>query len=210
MTDKKYYAERVGAKAEPYDFDTLKAVFLLKFEELERDLFFQEATGYRCVDLEQEMPGTWGNNPESFFFMILRFHDLWPIRQNIANYDEVMLFSVIEFLFDYVSEPEQKWYHSWMSCGWHSGVYDKEKGKMKYRNDLNQMLKDYKSGYELSEAGEILQISPSGLETIITEIPKTSDTKNIMTLFIQPSPSTEDIVQPLTIKKKPSGHSLMY
>lgn len=60
--DKKYYAERTGAKVESYDFDTLKAVFLLKFEELERGLFFQEATGYRCVELGG-VPGTWGEQP---------------------------------------------------------------------------------------------------------------------------------------------------
>lgn len=40
--DKKYYAERTGAKVEPYDFDTLKAVFLLKFEELEGGCFFRK------------------------------------------------------------------------------------------------------------------------------------------------------------------------
>lgn len=176
--DKKYYAERVGEKVEPYDFDTLKTVFLLKFEELERGLFFQEATGYRCVDLGV-IPGTWGDNPASFFFMSLRFRNLWPIRQNIANYDEVKLFSVIEFLFDYVSEPQHTWNHTWMNCGWHSSTYDKAKGKMKYKDELNRILKEYKSGYELSDAGEVLQISPSGLETIIAEIPKTSDPKNI-------------------------------
>jgi hypothetical protein len=176
--DKKYYAERVGAKVESYDFDTLKAVFLLKFEELERGLFFQEATGYKCVDRGQ-IPGTWGDNPESFFFIRLRFHNLWPIQKNIANYDEVKLFSVIEFLFDYVSEPENKWNHKWDNCGWHASNYDKEKGKIKYRAELNQILKEYKSGYELSDAGEVMQISPSGLETIIAEIPKTSAPKNI-------------------------------
>jgi hypothetical protein len=66
--DKKYYAVRVGVKVEPYDFDTLKAVFLLKFEELERSLFFQEATGYKCVDLEQVVHGIWGGQPRIFLF----------------------------------------------------------------------------------------------------------------------------------------------
>lgn len=93
--------------------------------------------------------------------------------------DEIKLFSVIEFLFDYVSEPELTYYRGQMNCGWHSSGYDQAKGKNEYRDELNQVLKDYKSGYELSDAGEVLQISPSGLETIITEIPKTSDPENI-------------------------------
>ena len=152
---------------------------MLKFEELERGLFFQEATGYSCVDLKESVHGIWGDNPESFFLMKLRLRNLWPIRQNISSYDEIRLFSVIEFLFDFVSEPEQKYYHGWDNCGWHSSCYDKSKGQLKYREELNQILKDYNSGSELSKEGKVLQISPSGFETIVAETPKTSDPKDI-------------------------------
>lgn len=48
---KKYYAERRGSvNPEPLNLETLKKFFLLKFEGLEKDLYFQEATGYTCVD----------------------------------------------------------------------------------------------------------------------------------------------------------------
>lgn len=40
--DKKYYAERTGAKVEPYDFDTLKAVFLLSLKSSKRGCFFRK------------------------------------------------------------------------------------------------------------------------------------------------------------------------
>lgn len=105
---RKYYAERRGAKLEPMDFETLKKVFLFKFEELERDFYFREATGYECVD-QGIIHGTWGNDPEAFFFLKLRMRNIWPIRKNIVNYDELKLFTVIEFLYDYVSEPQKKW-----------------------------------------------------------------------------------------------------
>lgn len=176
--DKKYYAQRKGAKVEPLDFDTLKKAFVLKFEELKNNFYFREATGYECVD-QGTMPGLWGSDPESFWFLKLRMHNLWPVRENIASYDEPKLFSVIEFLYDYVSEPQEKWYHDWNNCGWHTSNYDKTKGRSKYRCEMNSILIDYKSGYELVETGEILERSPTGLETVFEETVITSDPNNI-------------------------------
>jgi len=103
---KKYYAERRGAKLEPLDFEALKKVFLLKFEELERDFYFRKATGYECVD-EGVISGTWGNDPEAFFFLKLRMRNIWPIRENIVNYNELKLLTVIEFLFDYQGNKQE-------------------------------------------------------------------------------------------------------
>lgn len=175
---KKYYAERSGAKIEPLDFDMLKSVFLAEFEELSTDLYFLEATGYECVD-KGKVLGTWGANPEAFFFAKLRLCNVWPIRENIVNYDEPKLFSVIEFLYDYVSEPLNKRYHSYFQCGWHATTFDKTNGKSKYREDINNILKDYKSGFHLLETGEIMKIPPTGLEPVVAETVKTPEPKNI-------------------------------
>lgn len=175
---RKYYAERHGAKIEPLDLKTLKRLFLLKFEKLEEDFYFQEATGYACVD-EGVVPGTWGTNPESYFFMNLRIHNLWPIPQNIDKYDEPVLFSIIEFLFDHVSKPLNLRYHSYNRCGWHSSIYNQAEGRLKYREEINGILKDYKSGYQLSESGEIMEIPPTGLEPVLAEVIKTVDPRNI-------------------------------
>lgn len=176
---KKYYAERRGAvKPERLDFKTLKKFFLLKFEELESSFYFREAVGYTCVD-KGTIKGVWGIDPESFFFMKLRIHDSWPIQQNIDGYDEAKLLSVIEFLYDYVSEPKKQWYHSWDHCGWHTEDYDKASGKARYREEMNSILKNYESGYEMSATGEILEIAPSGLEPVSEEVEITSDPKNI-------------------------------
>ena len=175
---KKYYAERRGVKFKPLDFEELKKVFLAKFEELERGYYFRKATGYECTD-QGDILGTWGKALEEFFYLKLRMHNLWPIRENIANYDELKLFTVIEFLFDYVSEPQKVWFHPWNQCGYHTDNYHDAKGKAKYREEINDILKDYETRYELSETGEILEIPPTGLETIFEEIVKTDDPKNI-------------------------------
>lgn len=176
--NRKYYAHRKGVKPEPLDFEGLKRVFLSIFEELDRDFYFREATGYECTD-EGVIRGIWGSDPEAFFFSRLRMSDLWPIKENIGNYSEQTLFTVVEFLYDYISEPRKKWYHSWDRCGWHTDDYDKSRAQVRYRDEINAILRDYKLGYELSVTGEILEKSPSGLETVFEEVVTTSDPKNI-------------------------------
>lgn len=176
---KKYYAQRRGVKSEPLDFEMLKKAFLLVFEKLEAFLYFRQATGYKCVDQEEPISGVWGTDPETFFFINLRMHKLWPIRENINDYDELKLFTVIEFLYDYVSEPQTKYYHKWNDCGYHTSDYDAAKGKARYREEMNDILKDYKSGYELSESGLILERPSRGFEFIFQEIEKTGDSTNI-------------------------------
>ena len=49
----------------------------------------------------------------------------------------------------------------------------------RWRNEMNDILKHYKSGYEFSLMGEILEIPPVGLENVLTEVVTTSDPKNI-------------------------------
>jgi len=159
-------------------FETLKKAFLWKFEELESEFYLREATGYECVNTGT-IRGSWGSDIETFFYIQLRMHNLWPISENLHNYDEPTLFTIIELLYDYVSEPQWKNYDSWNNCGWHTGEYDKDKGKEKYRNEMNNILKGYSSGYILSDTGEVLKVSPTGLETLSEEIVETDDPENI-------------------------------
>ncbi|MEA1907112.1 MAG: hypothetical protein U9N12_09225 [Euryarchaeota archaeon] len=182
MGDKKYYAARKGiSKPELMDFQLLKKVFLRMYRGFEDDLYFQEATGYHCVD-KGEVHGSWGcgdSDIEASIYLELGMCGIWPIERNIENYDEPTLFTVIEFLYDYVSEPTDKRYHFWNNCGWHSSKYDIEKGKVTYRTKVNEFLKDYDRGYQLSSGGEILEIAPTGLEHIFEEIVETDDHENI-------------------------------
>jgi len=156
------------------DFKTFKKAFLLKFEELENNFYFREATGYECVD-RGTIRGIWGDDIETFFYLQLGKHNIWPIGSNLASFDEPMLFTIIEFLYDYVSEPQRKWYHPYYDCGWHTADYDRDKGKRRYRNEINNILKDYGSGYVLSEFGEVLFSSPNGLENLAGEIVETGE-----------------------------------
>ena len=179
MDKRNYYAARKGIlKPTPMDLQLLKKVFLQIYQEFEDNLYFQEATGYECVD-KGEIRGLWGSDIEAFIYLKLKMNNIWPIKKNIESYDEPTLFTVIEFLYDYVSEPLDKWYHRWDQCGWHSSEYDGEKGRENYRREINEILKDYDPGYELSTDGAILEIAPTGLEPIFEEIVQTDDPKNI-------------------------------
>jgi hypothetical protein len=44
---------------------------------------------------------------------------------------------------------------------------------------INEIIKDYGTGHELSTDGEILEIAPTGLEPIFEELVQTDDPKNI-------------------------------
>ncbi|MHA1267311.1 MAG: hypothetical protein ACTSRS_18885 [Candidatus Helarchaeota archaeon] len=135
-----------------------------------------EAVGYECVDWHDKH-GLWGDNPRTFFFRKLG-RDLWPIDEKIVDYDEITLFTLIEFLYDYVSQPDL-YFHKWYDCGWHASRYDKESGQEKYRNEVNEVLKRYKVGYQLSEEGEIQILPPSGLEPLVEETVKTDEPEDI-------------------------------
>jgi len=60
MDNKKYYAARKGIlKPEPMDFQLLKKIFLRIYRQFEDELYFQEVTGYHCVD-DGEVRVSWG------------------------------------------------------------------------------------------------------------------------------------------------------
>lgn len=177
MTSRKYYAERKDLLTPvPIDFEMLKKAFLLIFERLENEFYLREATGYECVD-SGIIRGTWGSDIEAFLYLQLRMRNVWPIPEKIHNYDEPTLFTVIEFLYDHVSEPQHKFYHEWDNCGWHTSDYDRDKGKERFKKEMNEILKDYDSGFILSDTGEILHISPTGLETVV--VVETNDPEKI-------------------------------
>ena len=178
MKEKVYYSERKGmVNPIQIDFSTFKRFFLHTFNFFDDKFYFREATGYSCVD--GYIHGHWGSDVESYIFMKLKMTDIWPIKDNIEMYDETTLFTIIEFLYDYVSEPQKIVNHTWDNCGLHTDDYDKEIGRKNYREEVNKILKNYDIGYQLSLDGEVLEITPEGFEELIEEIPQTDDSSNI-------------------------------
>ena len=70
-------------------------------------------------------------------------------------------------------------YHEYADCGWHYNTFDKEAGRIRYRSRINELLRDYHVGYELSLDGEILHKAIPGTETLLTSKPLKYDTQNV-------------------------------
>lgn len=157
LSDKKYYNERKGFIDSKINFEDLKAFFCLIYQEFESKKYFAHAQV------------KWENHVGLFIYRKTKLSNIWPIKDNIWSQDETTLFTVIEFLYDYVSEDERKYgYEPFLGCG-----------KIEYREAVNEVLEDYSGGYELSEDGRILKIPPSGFKPVIEESIETNDPENI-------------------------------
>lgn len=179
MSNRRYYAEREGlADRAEVDFDMLKRMFLNIYVSLKDQYFFQEAQGYICVD-DGEIYGIWGADHEAFVFSKLRMNDLWPLDEKLDSYNEADFFTMVEFLHDYVSSPEGGRYHSFANCGWHGTSWNRDAGKQRFREEVNRFLSIYRQGYELSDQGEVLESTPTGLESLVSEVAQSGDAENI-------------------------------
>lgn len=179
-SSKKYYSVRVGKNplATEIGLDILLRFFKNIYLDFRGKGYFQEAFGYDCVDAG-EVPGKLGADIEAQMLRKLRKPNLWPIDQKSEQYSEDDVFDVIEFLYDHISKPLDGYHHTYSGCGWHYQTFNKEDGRREFRTEINDLLKDYKEGFELSESGEILALSDKGLENLlIADIPS-CDPENI-------------------------------
>jgi len=199
LEERKYYSIRTGKHplGSQLDLDLMLRFFASLYNDLEEQGYFQEAFGYKCVD--GDVPGGVGRDVDNYFLHKLRKPTLWPIRKYSKYYSESDLFDVIELLYDNVSQPLSGKHHSWANCGWHYDSFNKETGQTYYRQRINELLKDYKEGYELSPHGEIWHKAIPGVETLLNSEPPPYDTQNVdnrlsdaITLYRQSRSSTTD------------------
>jgi len=175
---RKYYAERQAAPK--LDLLDLNKDFVLLYSALEREYYFQEALGYKCVGrVNGRVNGIWGNDPKVFVMLQLRKNDLWPIEQRAPAYSESELFTMIEFLYDYVSKPKEGQYHDYADCGWHYQTFEKRQGQDRFRHSVNRLLVAYGDGYELSTEGEVRRKPPSGMESLLESPPVSTKPESI-------------------------------
>ena len=180
MSNRSYYSNRTGKN--PLAYELALPILLNRFKDLfqrfSTDGYFQEAFGYECVD-DGHVPGLLGFNIGIHILYRIRKLDLWPIDEKCLHYSEDDIFDVIEFLFDHVSRPVDGKYHKWNNCGWHYESFDSEGGRTRYLKEINELLDEYKDGYELSAIGEILALPEKGLETLLKAPLPTVDPNNI-------------------------------
>lgn len=169
---RKYYSARNNPKQNAINLAFLKEAIFAVWQDFDNKGYFQEYFGYYCVDAGYGggfVSGKINGNVNSYVLRKVRKEGLWPFSEKYKQYSEEDLFDMIEFLFDHTSAPikESGRYHNYNDCGWHYENFDSYKGQLKFVSEVNQFLNDYKDGYELTTAGEILFLGPEALRTIL-------------------------------------------
>jgi hypothetical protein len=177
MRKRPYYSIRTGKNPHvKLNLDMLQRLFCDVYKDFDRKDYFQEAFGYHCPD--GDGVGTLGTDIEAQMTRRLRKTGLWPIFIRVFYYSEDDLFDVIEFLHDIISVPVDGPYHSY--CGQtHYNIFDSEIGKREFRDNINELLRDYKEGYELSSDGEILALPEHGMVTLMEAVLPADDPLNV-------------------------------
>jgi hypothetical protein len=168
---------RTGRKGVGLALGELRDFFTATYTSFESRGYFQEGLGINCTDGYQ--PGTVGD-VELYAYRRLRRKRLFPIRERKVGLNEDEIFDLIEFLFDHASQPvDEGRYHSYSDCGYHYDQFIKGSASEEFRQEINDILKDYGSGYELSPMGEILTLPGGNLEPLLQAPGPTYDPKNI-------------------------------
>jgi hypothetical protein len=166
--ERQYYSVRTGRyiAGAKVDLELAKELFNAIYGQLREKGYFDESFGYTCVDAG-DVPGKLGGDVPLYFFRKLRKKGLWPISLGIQKYSQDDLFDVIELLFDLVSFPVDGFHHTYADCGWHYDKFDREKGRLEYREQVNELLRDFAPGYTINEKAEILELASPEVERLL-------------------------------------------
>lgn len=178
MENNKYYAERNNLITRgKYDLKMLTRLFLNLYRKLDHECYFQESFGYYCVD--GSVIGSLGTDIEADIYLQTGLKNVWPIYEYIDYYSEAELFTMIEFLFNNVSAPTNKYYHEWDQCGYHATKFNREKGVERYIQEINKIFDDYEKTYFLSKEGEVRTTVNLGHEKLVNEELPSGDFVNV-------------------------------
>lgn len=149
----------------------------MTYNKLNKDGYFQKYFGINCEDgfIEGEL----GDDVSVMIFINLRKDNLFPVYEKLPDYSEDDLFDMIEFLHDHTSKGLKGHYHQWNNCGYHYEEFNDQEGQKYFRESINPILKDYLTGFEISDNGEILRLSENGLSNLFEADIPTNDTENI-------------------------------
>lgn len=169
-----YYNHRHGHVRQPLEF-LLREVadfIALKFGNMERLGYMQKAFGYHCVD-DGIVLGEVGEPLSAHFLRCTHVRTGGGLVEFLTKASKVELFTALEFIHDHIAKPDQKsgWEHTFSNCGWHFQLgkarFDVEAGRAEWRSVVNDYLKGYGEGYELTPQGEVCIVAPPGFDPIL-------------------------------------------
>ena len=181
MKERSYYSVRTGSnkKGVQLDLATLLTLFHTLHSQYESEGFFQQKFGFECID-GNYVPGEAGQDLDGYVLLKLRKGNLWPIKTRFTHYAEDDLFDIMELLHDNVSKPINGMHHSWNNVGCsHFEEFNQLEGQESFRDDINPLLRDYSSGYELSKVGENQILPEKGMESLFAARLPELDPENV-------------------------------
>lgn len=156
MNEKRYYSERHNLRQrDKYDENDLSTLFVQSYHELYKQKIFRELVGYTDT-WGNSFTGLIANSYAAFVFKRLGKEDLIPISDEYS-YSEEDVFDLIELFYDYASLPNAL----------NEATYEKIAGQSIFRKEMNGILNNYHTGYELTEEGYIRNLVNNGLEGIL-------------------------------------------
>jgi hypothetical protein len=170
MRRRPYYSIRSGSRDnnEPgMDIGELTWAIISVYSQFDTQHYFQEGLGYGCVD-EGHVGGRVGNDVNAYLLWKVGKADLWPPKAGV-EYSEGDLFDLVEFMFDCAGKPVKVRYHGYYNCGYHCDTFEKEVGQNEFREEINEVLRRYSTGFELSKDGEVLALAETGFEPLVEE-----------------------------------------
>lgn len=95
------------------------------------------------------------------------FRILWPAEIDRADPpSDDQIFDLVEFSYEFIAEPKDPSYHSYMSHSHYS--YDQETGREKFTNDANRICERNGMAFEL-KGGEVIRLAPALLHESLAE-----------------------------------------
>lgn len=170
MTNKSYYSIR--SRKNKLGFIKLRKLFLDIYNHFRFKGYFDESFGYECSyysDVDDTDQYLNKDNLKIIFSNRLKKEGMWPVEEKGKKYKEEDLFDVIELLYDFISMPTARENCSMGNGEWHHSKFNKKQGRIEYRESINELLKDYRSGYNLTEDGQIVSAIETGFESLINE-----------------------------------------
>jgi hypothetical protein len=103
------------------------------------------------------------------------------VQTYVGVYEEDDIFDMIELLFDHASTPLNTEPASLIFGGrkWFS-EFDQKTGRREFRAAINDLLADYKAGFELTSAGEIQALPEPGMEPLMVAKLRHPDANNVV------------------------------
>ncbi len=144
---------------------------------MEEGGYFTESFGFYCVDLDH-VAGIVKNIPLEILISN-RKQELWPIQKYEDRYSEDDGFDMIEFYYQHVSKPIDGEMHPHNGCGLHWKTFNKNDGRVEFRERANRILAHYEKPFEVSPNGEVLSKVEAGFEQVF-EADLPSSEKNVV------------------------------